>query len=162
LDELERLAEVGGESGQRQRGGKQDLLSADKSSPAFSYSGRAAGMGGMMGGARTPAKGSAGAGSVLLRQGGGIGAGLSDSDEQKLVNVRQVGTKTFFRKDNRWVDAEVQPDDDAKAETIEQFSDKFFELARSQSATQNQYLTFDEAITVNLDGKIYRIEKAKH
>ena len=90
-----------------------------------------------------------------------MGAGLSAKEEERLVNVRQVGTKTFFRKENRWVDAEVKPEDESRAVAIEQFSDKFFELARSQSATQNQYLSFDEAITVNLDGKVYRIDPAK-
>lgn len=156
LEELKQLSEVSGEGGQRQRGGKQDLLAADKSSPAFSYSVGAVGK-------RASADAKSPASSPVARiGGGGLGAGLSVKEQEKLVNVRQVGTKTFFRKENRWVDTEVKPDDEAKAETIEQFSDKFFELARSQSAAQNQYLTFDEAITVNLDGKVYRIDPSKN
>ncbi|HEX8202997.1 MAG TPA: VIT domain-containing protein, partial [Isosphaeraceae bacterium] len=60
--------------------------------------------------------------------------------------VRQLGAKTFFRKNDRWVDAEVQAEDEAKAIVLEQFSDAFFTLARAQTAEANQYLTFDEPV----------------
>ena len=76
------------------------------------------------------------------------------------ATVRQVGTKTFFRKGDRWVDSEVKPDDEAKAVVIRQFSDEFFALARGQKSELNQYLAFDEPVTVNLDGKVYRFEQA--
>ena len=39
---------------------------------------------------------------------------------------------------------------------IRQFSDAYFSLARDQKSENNQYLTFDETVTVNLDGKVYR------
>ncbi len=76
------------------------------------------------------------------------------------VTVRQIGSKTFFRKGDRWVDSEVKPDDEAKAVVIRQFSDEFFALARGQKSELNQYLTFEEPVTVNLDGKVYRFEQA--
>ena len=75
--------------------------------------------------------------------------------------VRNVGTKTFYRKDNRWIDSAVKPDDEAKAIVIEQFSEPFFQLARGQSAEFNQYLTFPEPVTVLIAGKVYRIEPPK-
>ena len=59
-----------------------------------------------------------------------------------------------------WVDSTLKPDDEAKAVVIRQFSDEFFELARTQKAEMNQYLTFDEPVTVNLDAKVYRFEQA--
>ena len=37
---------------------------------------------------------------------------------------------------------------------------EFFRLARSQKAELNQYLTFTEPVTVNLEGKVYRFEQA--
>jgi Ca-activated chloride channel family protein len=149
LEELEQLREVSGEDGQRQRGAKQALAKADKAAPAFSYSGgdqdsfaeqvpaRIAGLGG-----------------------GGMSAGLTVEQKKKTVNVRQVGSKTFFRKDNRWVDAAVTDEEEAKAKRIEQFSDEFYKLARSQSAAMNRYLTFDDAVTVKLGNKVFRIEPA--
>jgi Ca-activated chloride channel family protein len=72
-----------------------------------------------------------------------------------------VGSKTFFRKANRWVDAEVKAEDEAKAIVIEQFSEPFFQLAREQTSSRNQYFSFEEPVTVELGGKIYRIEPPK-
>jgi len=76
-------------------------------------------------------------------------------------NVRQIGAKTFYRKADRWVDAEVKPDQDARAVALEQFSDEFFKLARDQSADQNQYLTFTEPVTVLIAGCAYKIDPPK-
>jgi Ca-activated chloride channel family protein len=75
-------------------------------------------------------------------------------------NLRQLGTKTFFFKENRWIDSTVKPEEDAKAVVVRQFSDEFFKLARGQSAELNQYLTFDEPVTVRLGNQVYRIEVA--
>ena len=77
------------------------------------------------------------------------------------AKLRQVGSKTFYFKENRWIDSTVKPDEDAKAKFIRQFSDDFFNLARSQSADFNQYLTFTEPVTVKLAGTVYRIDPAK-
>ena len=44
---------------------------------------------------------------------------------------------------------------------IRQFSDEFFNLARSQSAELNQYLTFTEPVTIKLAGTVYRIDPAE-
>jgi Ca-activated chloride channel family protein len=87
-------------------------------------------------------------------------AALSKQMDSKL-NVRQVGNRAFFKKGDRWVDASVKPDDEAKAIVIEQFSPAYFELARNQTAEMNQYLTFEEPVTVALNGKIYRIDRPK-
>ena len=76
-------------------------------------------------------------------------------------SVRTIGLKTFYRKGDRWIDSAVKPEEDAKATVIEQFSEEFFKLARGQSAEQNQYLTFEEPVTVLIDGKVYRIEPPK-
>jgi len=76
-------------------------------------------------------------------------------------NVRQVGNRAFFKKGDRWVDANVKPEAEAKAIVIEQFSPEYFALARGQSAELNQYLTFEEPVTVELDGKVYKIERPK-
>jgi Ca-activated chloride channel family protein len=78
-----------------------------------------------------------------------------------VANVRQLGNKTFYRRNGRWVDSEVKPEDEAKATDIEQFSDDYFRLARAQDAQMNQYLTFEEPVTVNLNGRVYRINVAK-
>lgn len=75
--------------------------------------------------------------------------------------VRQVGAKTFFKRNNRWIDVDVKADEEAKAIVVEQFSEAYFTLARSQSATNNQFLTFEDEVVVNLDGKVYQVNLAK-
>jgi Ca-activated chloride channel family protein len=86
----------------------------------------------------------------------------AQGNDQVAATVRTQGKKTFYRRGDHWVDAEVKPADEAKAVVIEQFSDDYFKLARAQDAESNQYLTFEEPVTVNLEGKIYRIEPPKN
>ncbi len=76
------------------------------------------------------------------------------------ARLRQIGTKTFYFKDGRWVDSSVKPEEDAKAEKVVQFSDAYFRLARAQKAEYNQYFSQSEPVTVKLDGKVYRIDPA--
>ena len=87
--------------------------------------------------------------------------GMSRAPTSTVANVRQLGNKTFYRKSNRWVDAEVMPEEDAKARVVEQFSEEFFKIARGQSAEMNQYLSLPEAVTVNINGQVYRFDPPK-
>ncbi len=158
-----------------------DSMSIDpaRNEPMFrSYgkmAGGMAGMGGQMAQSPTPMQtgGAAGRPSasraanpaqhnvplVVGTQGGGMQSFLAEGEGQSSQSkLRQVGSKTFYFKQNRWVDSTVQPDEDAKARRIRQFSDDFFNLARSQSAELNQYLTFTDPVTIKLAGTVYRID----
>ncbi len=42
-----------------------------------------------------------------------------------------------------------------------QLSDAYFELARTQSAELNQYLSQTEPLTVKIEDKVYRVEPSK-
>ena len=132
--------------GMAQNGQNQNLVSA-AAAPAARYARRGV----------TPAQQAApvlGApGEFLIEQ-----QGEAQNVQAKL---RQVGSKTFYFKENRWIDSTVKPDEDAKAKLIRQFSDDFFNLARSQSADLNQYLTFTEPVTIKLAGTVYRIDPAE-
>ena len=75
--------------------------------------------------------------------------------------VRQIGSKTFYWKNERWIDSTVTQEEDEKATVLTQLSDDYFSLARTQKAENNQYLSLDEPVTVKLEGKVYRIEPAK-
>jgi Ca-activated chloride channel family protein len=112
------------------------------------------GLGGAMGGMMGGGMGGMG-GQHLARAGEG-----RDSAQPSKPKVRQIGTKTFYWKNDRWVDASVTPEEDAKATKIVQFSDRYFELARTQKAEYNQYFSQDEPVTVKLDGKVYHVEPA--
>jgi Ca-activated chloride channel family protein len=155
-EELEKLREVSGAAGQGQRAGKQLFLGADRLSSA-APSGAVARRGGdgLGGGGRAPAKsGLASAPALAVRD--------AEGKESLVTTVRQVGKKTFFRKDGRWVDAEVKDEDVAKAIVLEQFSDDYFKLAAGQSAEFNQYLAFEDGVLVKLQDKVYRIDQPKN
>jgi Ca-activated chloride channel family protein len=167
------LSEVGGQAGVEQRAAKQvyqqadrlaDLSTANASRPA-ARGGGAAGLpaGGMMSSMGGAGGGFAGMAKRKASAAAGSYAFMQDKEghDGVALTVRHVGKKTFFFKDGRWVDSTVKAEDDAKATVIEQFSDAYFGLARKQSAEVNQYLTFDEPVTVNLDGMVYKIERPK-
>jgi Ca-activated chloride channel family protein len=117
-----------------------------------------AGLGGMMGGMAGQRYGrqtGRGAGAIAKAP-----AHVAVAPESPEAKVRQLGAKTFYFKNKRWVDSSVTPEDDAKAVVVVQFTDEYFRLARTQKAEYNQYFSQGEPITVKLDGKVYRIDPA--
>jgi Ca-activated chloride channel homolog len=73
-------------------------------------------------------------------------------------NVRNIGNRTFFRRNNQWVDSQVTKAQAANARRVKQYSDEYFELARTQGRRLSQYLVFDEPVLLNLDSQTYLIE----
>ncbi len=182
---LESLNATSGGLGVAQRDLKQTYMRAEKPlADHHAYrdfagaEGMAGGMGRMMAGQSTVAAGRSMAGrsgaqanlpSVQARSGiQGSGPALAsrerrleESERGAESKVRQIGSKTFYFKSNRWIDSTVKPEEDAKAKVVRQFSDEFFALAGAQPAELNQYLTFNEPVTIRLSGEIYRIEPAE-
>lgn len=162
---LERLSELNGISGVAQRDLKARYRNADRGNA----------VGRMMAGAEAESKqvyfdalrgaqsGAAGGFGAVTAPAANAVPILTEDLEGKasvIANARRVGDKTFFKRGERWVDSTVTPELESKAITIEQFSDGYFELARKQSADLNQYLTFEEPVTVNLAGQVYKINRA--
>jgi Ca-activated chloride channel homolog len=81
-------------------------------------------------------------------------------DEAKAAqqNVRNIGNRTFFRRDGQWVDSQVTEQQEQSARRVKQFSDEYFELARTEGRRLSQYLVFDEPVLLNLDNQAYLIE----
>jgi Ca-activated chloride channel family protein len=122
-----------------------------------------------------------GAQQSLMQGGGGGGGGFAltrdralrrgatvierfDGQVELVESVRQVGNKTFYRRDGAWIDSLLADKDTKaleKATVVEQFSDDFFALLRSQSADDTPYFTFDEPVTVALKGQVVRIVPPK-
>ena len=73
-------------------------------------------------------------------------------------NVRQIGNRTFYRRDNRWVDSQVTKAQAANARRIKQFSDEYFKLAESHGRSLSQYLVFDEPLLLLVGNEAYLIE----
>jgi Ca-activated chloride channel family protein len=167
--ELEQLREVQGSSGVNQRlykGGLQQAGRVDANA-AYDF-------------ARAPATAPAGPASRGYSEGGGrmmagaVGAAnkpaanaapviAKDAEGRETVvgSVRRVGEKTFYKRGERWVDASITEDEEKGATSVVQFSDAYFDLARGQSAEMNQYLTFEEPVTVKLGDRVYNIERPK-
>ena len=139
-ENLGALRSISGGFGVAQRDLKQSYMRAEKDGQVGQ-----GGTGNMMGKSE-----------LLLRSYGNMMAAAPAPNVQ--AKLRQVGSKTFYFKESRWIDSTVKPDEDAKAKLIRQFSDDFFNLARSQSADLNQYLTFTEPVTIKLAGIVYRID----
>ncbi len=184
---LGELREVTGRSGVAQRRYKQDLMQAQRAEGAgemaqqdFAVSrGAPAGAAPALGAQdsrrsrfveqKAQARGGMGGMSLSSKLAGksvtgpGMPAGADDREEKQTApgKVRQIGSKTFYWKNERWTDSSVTQEEDEKATVITQLSDEYFRLARTQKAGNNQYLSLNEPITVNLDGKVYRINPAK-
>jgi Ca-activated chloride channel family protein len=88
-------------------------------------------------------------------------AEMEREGQDAQVKVRQIGSKTFYFKNGRWVDSSVTAEEDAKAVVVVQFSDDYFRLAREQKSEHNQYFSQAEPVTVKLEGKVYRVDPAK-
>ena len=130
---------------------------AIRSREAPSGSARAGGL------ASGPQSGMAGRGGAMagMMVAGKPGPAADRKDGDAAATVRQIGSKTFYWKHERWIDSTVTQEEDEKATVLTQLSDDYFSLARTQKAGNNQYLSLDEPVTVKLEGKVYRIEPPK-
>ena len=73
-------------------------------------------------------------------------------------NMRNIGNRTFFRRNGQWVDSQVTKSQEANARRIKQFSDEYFQLAQTQGRRLSQYMVFDEPVLLTLDNQAYLIE----
>lgn len=85
----------------------------------------------------------------------------SGRDTAETPAIRQIGRKTFFRKQGRWEDASLTPEQKQQAVRVEQFSNEFFELVSRDRGRLAKYLTFDEPALMQLDGQTYLVVPPK-
>ena len=157
-ESLRQLSEVSGASGVSQRGMKQAFNQAQNAElSSLGLSDSSAPFGATTGPAR-PASGRSDMMGMLPSSKSSVYRSTEGS-LAKQSTIRQVGSKTFFKRENRWVDVDIKPEEEAKATVIEQFTDAYFTLAKSQSAANNQYLTFDDDVLVKLDGKVFQVNR---
>ncbi|MFP6769389.1 MAG: VWA domain-containing protein, partial [Planctomycetaceae bacterium] len=106
------------------------------------------GAGGPMGGG-----GPLGGPPVAFGGGGNIGTG-----SPRRQNVRNIGQKSFFRKEGVWRDSTVTARQEKQAIKVKQYSKPYFDLAASLGGTLARYLVFNEPVLVNLGNRTYRID----
>ena len=86
------------------------------------------------------------------------GGEIQDEAGKAQASVRNIGNRTFYRRQNQWVDSQVTPTQQQNARKVKQFSKEYFDLANRYGRTMSQYLAMDEAVMLNLDGQAYLIE----
>ena len=86
------------------------------------------------------------------------GKDVEKEAEQAQSNVRNVGNRTFYRRQNQWVDSQLTDKQQHNARRVKQFSREYFDLANRYGRTMSQYLAMDEPVMVNMDGQAYLIE----
>ena len=90
--------------------------------------------------------------------GGHVALALLDRGYAVRGSVRNLGNRTFYRRDGQWIDSRVSKEQQANAKHVKQFSDEYFTLAKRYGRTRSQYFAFDEPVLLNLDGQAYLIE----
>jgi Ca-activated chloride channel family protein len=123
------------------------------------FSGGYGGQGGMGGGMAGPA--SAPVAQVEAARAAGelsYGGEIQEEAGKAQATVRNVGNRTFYRRQNQWIDSQVTPTQQQSARKIKQFSQEYFDLANRCGRSMSQYLAMDEAVMLNLDGQAYLIE----
>ncbi|MEM1041315.1 MAG: VIT domain-containing protein [Bacteroidota bacterium] len=77
----------------------------------------------------------------------------AEGNARRVETVQKVGTRAFYQRGDLWVDAGLLDADPTEAMEVEQFSDRFFALARRLAPEQMIYLTLREDVLVEVDGR---------
>ena len=74
-------------------------------------------------------------------------------------NVRQIYNRTFFYKNNQWIDSSLtEAQQNAAPRKIKQFSDEYFALARTADPELAACLTFEQPVLLNVNNEPVLIE----
>jgi Ca-activated chloride channel family protein len=164
----EELSKSEGRSGVEQRDYKRQLKGAGaaESSPVGAPAAGGGGYGGALGGMRAGGIVSrkkldqSGVDNLSLSRGSAVLSQDAEGEVRVLDSVRNLGQKTFFRKDKRWQDSTVTADQVKNATRVVQFSQEYFDLAASHGGILAKYLAFEEPVVVNLGNRTYQIDPA--
>lgn len=144
----EALSATDGQFGFSQRSAKSSFRKLERATPAF-----AQGLGGGGGRELSAAERQS---QVAARARGNVQYYDARSDRSVVAkNILQVGRKTFFRQGERWVDSQVSEEEEAAAEKIERFGQRYFDLIEEHGPHVAGYLALDEGVVVKLGGKVY-------
>jgi Ca-activated chloride channel family protein len=181
-DRLQALSEVEGQIGVEQREAKEALRKADAPTDGI-YAGNGGGFGGA--GEKSASKdagrgfyfardnstplsapaGSAATARLIVGGATTTAAGRpadkpaaepADEEAAKAAeNVRAVGRKVFYRHGDKWVDSAVTAEQEKQPIKIERYSKDYFNLIDKFGRDVAKYMTFDDPVVIELDGKAY-------
>ena len=73
----------------------------------------------------------------------------------------QVGDKSFFLEEGRWVDSSASKEQIETAQDLIRYSPGYFELAAKQGAVVGRILALPGTVIVVIDGKVYQLIDAE-
>lgn len=82
-----------------------------------------------------------------------------DGTEVTISTMKNIGDKTFFLKDGKWIESTLDEEAQKNVVKIKAFSDDYFNLAKTNGADFNQYLGVGDNVVFNMNGKNYEIAK---
>lgn len=86
----------------------------------------------------------------------GAGGGRGEAGEQQVAqNVLNVGSRTFFRQGNQWVDSRLNEEKQQKAKKIARYSKEYFDLVAKHGKDVAKYLAMEGEVMLELDGEAY-------
>lgn len=151
LSRLERL-ESGAEAFEQRRSKRN--LQYDSTAPAagFAQSAPAAPAGAKAAGRSLGVAGGGGVG------GAGAGAMAGEGRVDRVATVQNVGSKTFYLRENRWCDSTLTEEQERNVVKLKRYSPEFFELVAKHGKEVARYLAIEGNITLVLEGQAYLFE----
>ena len=140
---LEGLSEEAGRFAFEQRKAKSELQFGDRAqSSGFARNAPASAM----------QSGSAGGGRGVDR----FAADGKEAEAAKVVRtVQNVGSKTFFLRDGRWLDSTLTAALEKEAVTVERYSKAYFDLITKHGREMAKYLAIEGKVVVVIDDQAY-------
>lgn len=80
---------------------------------------------------------------------------IEEDSEVAVSTVQQVGGKTFFYREQRWVDSTLTEEQEKSVRRVQRFSPEYFELINRYGKDAAKYLAIEGEVTVVLDGQAY-------
>jgi hypothetical protein len=72
--------------------------------------------------------------------------------------MKTVGGKTFYLRDDVWVDAEYDAESKLPETSVKFGSQEYFDLLKKHPKLGN-YLALGEAVVVVFEGRVYRVQR---
>ena len=82
-----------------------------------------------------------------------------DGNEIAITTMKNIGDKTFFLKDGKWIESTLDEEAQKNVVKIKAFSDDYFNLAKTNNADFIQYLGVGDNVVFKMNGKNYEIAK---
>lgn len=152
---LDSLGMEGGYGGFVQRNFKAQLQQARQAPSSSSGMEMMGGMAGAPAAGGTPARAR---GAATTPSYGFAVPDLQEDRQIPVQTVQQVGSKTFFLRNGRWIDSTLTEEQERNVRRIARFSDEYFELSRRHGSETAKVLAMEGNVTVVVDGQAYALD----